>query len=173
MTETDGLWVRSDVAPDGNYIAVVEFSDDESRALDRTAAIRYATTVLAAVAAAEYDAAVVHQMTSIGMGLDVVGQVLTDLRHKRPSIDDEATWPIVFQPGVSHRDGRGFLTLVKRSEPVGQLELDAARSHALHVLEVIQVAELDRIYHRLLTKLIGVDDQRARAVVADLGEHRA
>jgi len=39
--------------------------------------------------------------------------VIVDLRAERPDPDLEATAPLAFVPGVSHRDGRGFLTIAK------------------------------------------------------------
>lgn len=168
---TDEITVTSDVTADGAYVAVLTFRN-RRRVLDDTAAARYARTVLNAVATADYDAAVFSQMTGLNLPPDVVAQVVKDLRADRPPLDDDATAPLSFAPGVSHRDGRGFIGLWLDGEQVGQLELDAARDHALHVLEVPQVAVFDNLYRQLLVSTIGLPDRKARAVVHDLARHR-
>ena len=63
--EPDAVWVLSDVAADGTYVVTVQAGPDDAWVLDRpAAAAAYADAVLTAVAYAEYDAAVLAQLTS-------------------------------------------------------------------------------------------------------------
>ena len=169
---TNGIVVRSDVAPDGTYVVAIEVGPDESWMLDRHQIRAHGIAVLEAAARAEYDAAVFAQLSTLSVDQRAIGQVLTDLRAERPPLDTAATAPLELEPGVSHRDHRGFLTLKLHGDPLGQWELDDARRHALACLEVQAAVDLDAIYRTTLVGIVGLDDARARAVVGALAEHR-
>jgi len=171
MTEpVQEIVVRSDVAPDGSYVVAMEFGPDESFILDRQGARDWATSVIAAAAAADYDAAVLRQLSAIeGMEREHTAQIISDLRAERPAT---RTGPLELVPGVSNRDGRGFLTIHLHGKVQGQWELDDALSHALAVVEVEAIVDLDATYRKVLVGLVGLDDLRARNVVAQLEEHR-
>jgi hypothetical protein len=172
MSSPHTIEVRSDVAPDGSYCVAIGVGDDESWIIDRQMALRHAATTIEAVARADYDASVMRQLTSLGIEPANAGFVVADLRADRPPLDYESTAPLSFEPGVSHRNGRGFVTILLHGDRIGQWELDDARHHALACLEVVAAVELDAAYRRALVGIIGLDDGRARAVVGDLAEHR-
>ena len=165
----DALIIRSDVAASGSYIAVLELGRDHVHPID---AGRYGHAVLAAAERADYDAAVLRQLTDKGITADDAAAVIADLRRDRPPLDDTATAPLRFVPGVAQRDGRGFITLELDGAGIGQLDIDEARSHALHALGAGIAADLDAGYHHALRGIIGLDDHAARAAVADLAEYR-
>jgi hypothetical protein len=169
---TDAVWIKTEPSVDGStYIATVEFSDDRSIVLTPDSAPRYAMTVLEAVARAEYDAAVFTQMSK-RVDQKAVAQLITDLRKDRPDIDTSATKPLEIKPGVN-RQGEPFLIVLIDDKPVGQWEIAAAKEHALTVLEVTKVADLDASYYRALTGLVGLEEHVARNVVDDLQHHRS
>src|SRR5262245_52634719 len=175
-TERDdgGVWVTTEDGDGGAYQLTVSFGDRHSRVLDREAAYRYAAGVLAACQRAEYDAAVIKQMTTtVGVDLVAATKLIAVFREDRAPLDHAATAPIRLEPGVSHRTGKGFLQIAVDGDTVGQWDAADGRSHALFVLECIEVAELDTGYRKLLVGAVGIDDQRARNVVHDLANYRA
>ncbi|MGI5292759.1 hypothetical protein ACQEVF_56940 [Nonomuraea polychroma] len=165
------IWVRSDVTPDGIYTAAIHFSDDRSRVLDHDAGMRYVHAVVAAAARAEHDAAVVRQLTSLGLPRQAVGEAVQSLREDRPPLDHTATAPLRLEPGVSGQTGEAFITVIIDDKPVGQWTADDARSHAVGVLEVFTAVDLDAAYRRYLVATVGLDLPTATAVVTGLGEH--
>lgn len=164
--------ITTEPSLDGScYVVSIAAGDDVAVVMDRDRALAYAYELLRAVASAEYDAAVMAQLAALSGETSAIGMV-AGLRADRPPLDAAATAPFVFQPGVSRRDRRGFLTIRLDGEPLGQWALPDARAHALAVLEAHVVADLDAAYHRTLTGVIGVDGPVARAVVNGLAEHR-
>lgn len=111
MTDSPGsVWVRTVPGPDGTYHPVLEIDDDTAFPLTPTTAHAHAVAVLAAVAHAEYDAAVLHQMGSGGQqNQQHAAQLVHALREDRPPI----AWPspLALDPGVSAFTGRAFLTV--------------------------------------------------------------
>lgn len=172
--EISKVWVGSEPAVDGSeYVVTLSIDDDHSIVLDRERAVEYVWALLTIVGCSEYDAAVLGQVTrKMGLGLDVAGQLILDLRKDRPPVDADATKPIKFEPIVSQRTHRPLLHLRVDGELVGQWEVSDARQHALHVLDAMVVADLDGAYYRCLTGLLGVEEPRARNVVEDVGNWR-
>lgn len=166
------VWVESAVTLDGTYVVEVHSSGDWSTILDRDRALAYAATAHDAAARAEYDAAVVAQLTSIGVEMEHAAGLLTDLRNDRPELDDKTTAPLRFVPGVSPALKPFVHVYLHETEPMAQWSPAALRSHARNVLDVLATVDLDAAYRRALVSLVGLDDGRARAVVATLGEHR-
>jgi hypothetical protein len=168
----DALWVQSDVAPDGTYVVGLHLGEDRAWTFTRDEAVRHALAVITQAERAEYDAAILALLhTRLGMPLPDAGAfVANDLRPDRPPVEDPG--PIELIPGVSHRDLRPFLNLRLDGKPVGQWEIGDARQHAMFVLQAIAAVDNDAALHRLLIGAIGLDDQRARAVVEDLANHR-
>lgn len=171
--EPGSIWVRSDVLPGGGYGIVIDFDADHSTRLDEASAVRYALAVLDAVQAAEYDAAIIRQLHGkLGLDQQVAAEfVAKEARPTRRALRPTGT-PLALTPGVSHRDGRGFLSVTVAEKPVGQWELTDAREHARHILEAVVAVDYDDAYYAALTGPLGLDADRARAVVADIGEHR-
>lgn len=171
MTDSPGsVWVRTVPDPDGTYHPVLEIDEDTAFPLTPDTAHAHATAVLAAVARAEYDAAVLHQMGSGGeQNRQHAGQLVRALREDRPPI----AWPspLTLDPGVSAFTGRPFVVVQIHGRPVGQWTPQDARGHAVHVLEVVEGARLDTAYHQRLVGF-GVDPGKAARIVDDLGNHR-
>jgi hypothetical protein len=170
--ERDSIWVSSDVAADEHsYVLTVHFSDDLSHPLTDGGGIAYAATLLRACAAAEYDAAVFTQLTTkLGLDASDAAQILAGLRKARA----RETWtagPLEITPGVSVFDRTPF---VRCSAGGRSWQWDPAdcKQHALHVLEGASAVEDDAIYRGILTETIGIDPQRALAVVEDIAHFR-
>lgn len=166
------VWLRSDVMPDGSYRAVVEFDLDHSAALTHERAMRYSTAILDAVQAAEYDAAVLRQLTGrLALDATAAGQLITrDLRAARRPLRSTGT-ALALRPGVT-AEGHAFLVVSIGGSEVGQWSLADARGHALYALEASLAADYDATYHRTLVAKIGVTDRVARATVQDIGNYR-
>lgn len=163
-----GVRITPDIA--GTYRAVLEIGDDIAHPLPPATAHAVADSILAAVAAAEYDAAVLRQWAHIADDGGTLGaRLVAMLRRDRPPID----WPtpLTLEPCISARTGRPFLTVHIAGTPVGHWALDDARALAVGVLEAVAAADLDSAYLRALRTLGGVDEN-CRAAVADLEQHR-
>lgn len=173
LAVSDAVWVRTEPSLDGRtYVVTVEASEDLACTLSPQEATQYALAVLTAASRADYDASVARQMTKVVGSKDAVLQLVTDLRRDRPPLDDSATAPLTFEPGVNSKH-QPFLLLKLNGEPVGQWDVEDARSHALAVMEAVVCADLDSAYYRALTSLVGIEEPRARNVVEDLARWRS
>ncbi|MEV4122877.1 hypothetical protein [Micromonospora sp. NPDC049645] len=179
MARDRAVWVESGVAADGTFVVEVHADGDWSFALDRDRALAYVATVYDAAARAEYDAAILRQLTSRGLSREVVGEVIIkDLRPDRPPLNDAATAPLTFTPIVSEVSGHPFVHVhvhgrsAREPQFLAQWKPASARQHAGHVLDALAVVDLDAGYLRALVGVIGIDAPRARAVVATLADHR-
>lgn len=165
------IWVRTVPTSDG-YQAVLEIDDDTAHPLTAAVAHAHAAAVTAAVARAEYDAAVLHQLGRDPRHSTIpapAGHLIRTLRAARPAI----TWPtpLTIEPGVSAFTRDPFLTVLIHGRAVGQWTPDDARGHAIHVLEVVEGAALDGAYRQALCTL-GVAPGDAGWIIGRLGEHR-
>lgn len=172
MDEYEVIWVVSDVAPDGTYVTTVQASDDTAVVLNRKRALRYAMAVYTAVAYAEYDAAVLNQLVSMGIGQEMAARCIADLRADRAPVDDAATDPLRFVPLVTATGRTPALYVDLGGRRIGQWTPADGRQHAGHVLDICAGVDLDAAYHRFLRGPVGLDDGRARAVVGTLGRYR-
>lgn len=168
----DSLWVQSGVAASGAYVVEFHVTD---RAWVRTPeeATRHALAVLRQAEIAAHDAAVIRQLVTLGIDLQMAATVVAnDLRPDRPEVDPSDTAPLGVAPGVAGEDTRPFLIISLDGERMGQWTVTDARQHALSVLEIITVADLDAAYKRVLMGQIRLEDWRAAAVVDDLATYR-
>lgn len=171
--EQTHVWIRTEQRQEDKpgYVVTLEVTEDDAVTLTPTRVMAYAMNVLTAVQRAEYDAAVLRQMLEVVDGKrELAGQIVIDLRKERA--EPVANTPLSFVPGVSQRDGRGFLTLLHRGKPIGQWELDAAREHAMMALEAVIAADLDSDYFKVLTSTVGIDPAKASVIVQEVGKHR-
>lgn len=171
--EDDGsVWIRSHPDEQGIYRLVLEMGPDDSIPLTRALADAWAREVLSAVAAAEYDAALVRQMRAMGLDDGAVVVMVQEMRADRAGETPSSLIPgLSLTAGVSARTGDGFLTLARHGKPVGQWSMDDAREHAVTMLTAIEVAGLDGAYLRAAEKF-GLDRNRALQAVDDLGRFR-
>lgn len=162
------LVVASAAAPSGGYVCQLQIDDKPVRDLDRDQATAYATEVMWAVVTAEYDAAVFAQMSRVGLEMPLIGVVIRSLRNSRRPLLAAATHPLEYTPIVSHRDAQPRLT-VRMGELIWQWELDDARQHLQHVMEVSATVDMDAAYRAELRKA-GLDEEAALGYVATLRE---
>lgn len=169
---SEAVWIKTEPSVDGStYVVTIEFDDDHATVLTPRTARDYASAVLEYAQRAEYDGAVVTQLRSLGVEDQAIMAVVTDLRSDRPPVEGRGILaPMKIEPGVNPH-GKGFLKLDLNGNE-GQWEVPEARTHALTVLEAVHAADLDSGYYRALTGLVGLDQGRARQVIADLADHR-
>lgn len=169
---SDGLWVTCDVPPDGSYQVAVGAGPDMSIPLDPDQAYAYAMAALTAVMHAQHDAAVLEQFTKkLGLPQGRAGYAVAAMRERRKPVDDAATAPLRFVPGVSAFNGKGFVHVHLGGKAWGQLEPAALAEHALYVLRAVTATDVDTVYLRYLTEDLGVPEDRAREAVADVGNY--
>lgn len=173
MTEQpESIWVKTGAAADGTYIASIEINDDLSVPLTRDTAVRHAMAMLTASQYAQYDTAVINQLTGmLGLPLEGAVEVVGQLREDRPPLDPDDTAPLRLSPGVSMATREAFIGLWLGDQQVGQFDPASATQHAGYVLQVTIAADLDGAYHRWL-RSIDLDDDKARAVVAGVRDWR-
>lgn len=170
MAEHEGLWVRSEVMPNGTYGVALNVGEDRAWALDRDQAVAYAVACFARATEAEHDAAVLALLLHIGLDLREAAMTLAkDVRPDRP-VDHSATEPLHFEVGIGKRVGP-FVKMLLDGRQVGELTPADLRDHAAGVLNVIAAADLDANLHRVLVGVMGVDDGRARGFVDSLQQH--
>ena len=172
--EGTAVWVRTDPRLlEPGYSVVIEVGRDAAYPLTPKAALAHAQAVLSVTQRIRYDAAVVRQLAQRVTPSHAAAMV-EDLRLERPDITSWPT-PLTLAGGVA-MDGstefRPFLVVSHRDEPIGQWEPSDALSHATHLLEAPEAADLDASYAKVLTSLVGVSEDVARFMVGDLARHR-
>jgi hypothetical protein len=175
VTEPQGersVWIKTDLTPTG-YVVTLDASDDNTRILTPDEALAYAAGVLAAAARAEYDAAVLKQITGkkLSLPMAAAAEVIETMRKDRPPLDPRPTRPFTFHPGVTGA-GKAFLHVDCEGEEPGQWTPKQAREHAMWVLESVAVADLDSGYLQTLVATVGSSRDTATQVVDDLANYR-
>lgn len=167
LRDDEGLWVRSEVMPDGSYGVAVNVGADTSWSLNRPQAISYATTCYERATEAEHDAAVFRLFTEkLNMPERAVAQMLVkEIRPDRPT-DHTATKPLEFTVAIG-RQGP-FIKMALDGKEAGEMTTSDLRDHAAGVLNTLSAADLDANLYRVLSKTVGLDDNLARTVVGDL-----
>lgn len=180
MKDAEGLWVRSEVMSDGTYGVGLNVGADRSWVLNRDEAVAYTVACFARATEVEHDTAVMRLLTGkLGLPAKEAGQLIVkDLIPDR--LDSfYVTKPLRFT-GVIGRakhprpDAGQYVPLLGMEldgQGVGQLTPADLRDHAAAVLNVIAAADLDAGLVRALVGTVGIDEQRARAVVEDLANH--
>ncbi len=167
----EGIWVRSEVLPNGTYGVGLNVGDDRAWVLTRDRAVAYAVACLARATEAEHDAAVFRMLTTqIGISeTDAAAVLVKDLRPNRPD-DHTATEPLRFTVALGRRVGP-FLNMALDGRQIGELTPADLRDHAVAVLNVLAAADLDANLRRVLVGQFGLDDNRARQFVGALADH--
>lgn len=173
-TQDRALWATSELNPDGStdYIVTVTATDDCALSLKGDAAIRYCQAVTRAGVIAEHDAAVMAQLTRT-LTITKIDAALTvgDLRQDREPVQDAATLPLRFEPIVSAGTGKPYVHLWANGERIAQATPGDCFRHAGQVMQVLAGVDLDSAYYRYLVGTIGIDGNRARQAVDDLGNY--
>ena len=185
MSSNGEVWLRTVPDDKGRFHAELSFGDDLAVTLTPALAGRWAAAVLMAVSQAEHDAAIRLQILDVltedfeGDREAAAAETIGDVRAARQPIGWPTRIPAKLEPGVGVDSGKPFLHLwVKPNpgangwEPIGQWSVEDARGHALAVLEVAAVAELDTSYRNVMVLRFGVDPERALNVVGALGQYR-
>ncbi len=151
----------------GGYICAMYLGGRLLRALDADAAAAYCAEWTWAISCAEHDAAVLKQLTEMGIAKRYVAQPIRHLRADRRPIIEAAAAPVTLAPIVSGRTGEG---LVQGSvDGVRfQWDLTTARTHVMYVAEVSAASVLDTAYSTHLRGIIGLDDTDASKYVTRL-----
>lgn len=170
--ERAAVWVESDRTQQGIYRATVHPTPDVSMPLGYKQATAYAEAVVLACEYADYDAAVIAQLTSAGIPAEDAAEQVAVLREHRRAVPTDATRPLTFTPIVSYSNRRPYVHVHLNGEQLSQWDTDEARGHAMHVLSVAVAASLDQRYYEHLTKRVGLSDEQAAAGVHTLREHR-
>lgn len=166
----EALWVRSEVLPNGTYGVGISVGEDRAWVLTRDQAVAYAVTCFARATEAEHDAAAFTLLRAIGVPQPTAAAVVArDIRPSRP-VDHSATEPLRFIVQLGLRAGP-FLRMTLDGRPAGELTPADLRDHAAAVLNCIAAADLDANLRRVLVGQVGLDDERARAVVGSLADH--
>lgn len=168
------LWVNGAITEAGCYALAVFVDEDRAVTLDtRDAVYAYASTIIAACERAEFDAAIVAQMTrKLQMPVEMATSMVADLRSERPPLNEAAIAPFRLLPGVSATSGKPFLGLFVGGRQVGQWDPDDGRQHAMHIMTGAEVVELDTAYYRYMVEKVGTEPGRARSVISDLANFR-
>jgi hypothetical protein len=154
--------------PDGRYGVGISVGDDVAWVLSREQAVAYVVVCVERATQADHDTATFRLLVDIGLPEDKAAAFLAeDIRQDR-AVDNAPTSPLVFVPAVGQKGP--FLHMRLDTEDVGQLTPADLRDHALSVLDVLAVVELDAALRRALVGLVGLDDARAHAVVGGLAK---
>lgn len=167
-----GIWVYSDVNPDGSasYIVTVTAGDDVALSLKADAAVRYVAAVYRAAVIAQHDAAVTQQLHGrLGLTLDVVARTVIDLRADREPSQESATTPLKFEPIVSGTSFAPYVHVWASGKRVAEWAPADCFQHAGQVMRVLAAVDLDSAYYRYPIHTIGIDEATARGAVEDLG----
>lgn len=168
--DNEGLWVRVDVLPTGIYAPVVTYLGDHSWSLVGTAK-DYAMKVAWVATCAEHDAAVARLLQErLDASLEGIAAVMVDIREGRGSAEVEVLPGMRLQPGVNS-SWKPFVTIHVNGEESYQVDTPALLEHAAEVLKVAAAAGFDAHLRKVLVHNVGLDDMRARAVVASLAEY--
>lgn len=153
--------------PAGGHGCHLFWGKQKIRQLSPGDAAAYAAELTWIVAAAEYDAAMLAQLTELEVPRRLTGQLIRQVRADRRPILESATSPLRFQPIVSSLTGKGRIVCTL-GEQEWTWDLATARQHLLHVMEVTAQVDLDLAYGTHLTGIVGLEAERARKVVVML-----
>lgn len=165
--------MTSEVTADGRFHLAVNFNADNTRGLSKDEALAYGHTVLAICHRAEYDSAVMRQMTTeANMSTEEAAQLVADMRSTRPPADNAAIAPLGLEAVVVQSTLKPALLVFVGGRQVGQWAIADARAHAFHVLDGVESVALDEAFFRHLVTKVGIEETRALGVVQHLACYR-
>ncbi|WP_026923307.1 hypothetical protein [Glycomyces arizonensis] len=168
---TNAIWVESEPLPDGAYTVAIHYTPDRSISLNAPLARAYARDVTGAISTAEYAAAVLRQLTTIGVDEDNAAPTVGDLMGKAWKGLDLADG-VRAVPLISQRDRRPYVRIDVDGHPLTQWEPVDAHDHVMNVMNVAAAARLDSAYYEFLKGPLDLPEEKARGLVADLAQHR-
>jgi hypothetical protein len=143
--------------------------------------MRYAMAVMTAYAQAKHEQSVWAQLQKMKISLDAARHVVADCREKREPVNHGHTLPLAFEPIVSSTTLTGKIHVLLDGVRFAQWDLEDAKGHATHVLEVAAMCPCDQAYYEAISgtgmqdKGVPTPDEEhqrvARAAVSMLGEH--
>lgn len=167
------IWAMSDLQPDGVYMVTISFSDDDAFTLNDDQAFLYASAIIEIANIAEYEAAILAQLKkATKMKETEAAEFIAKYFRPKRSIPVTGT-PVSLVPGISRQTKKAFLIIRYGNKDIGQWDYADAMDHAHAVLDIIFVARLDNIYHHVMKTQVGVDDGRARVIIADLAKYHS
>jgi hypothetical protein len=166
------IWVSSEVAGDGEYVVTITFTPDLAVSLPTDRALAYAQAIIGSAHRADYDAAILAQlMDNGGLPVKTAAEYIADsVRPYREPIDTGT--PLSLLPGISSGTMKPFLGIELKGKRIGDWTVEDALDHGYAVLDTIAVARLDHDYYKSLVERLGVDENRARAIVNSIADFR-
>lgn len=173
LADTEGLWVRVDALGQqfgaADYTPVVTLDGDRTWRLDDAAA--YASAVLAVVAAAEHDAALMSSLRAVaGVGDTGLALLLREVRGghaARPAVE---VLPGLRMSAVATLDARAIVYVLPEGGERSQVTAEQARGHAVAALTASHTAQLDRVLYAAAGQF-GLDHEGALSLVHSLADH--
>lgn len=163
--------VAVDVMPDGSYAVGIHYGPDHSIALSNLQAHTYVNRLYQVASAAEYAAAVVAQLTTLGLGddkaLPTVGDLLTEMGAATLLAADVRALPV-----ITATDRNPCVRFDLNDKPFVNVTAAAARDHAAAVHHAAATMRLDTRYYAYLRGPLDLPEERARAFIGDLARHR-
>lgn len=167
------LSVIVDQTSGGVYVPTIALDDRLLITLDRVRVLAYVEAWAEAIARAEHDAAVLSQLTGIGVdNAHAIAVVTKDLRPHRPPLNAEATAPLRLESILSSRTLRGQVAAFLDDEKIMQLDGPAVYDHIGKVLPAVATCALDNAYRSFMINNIDVSEGRANNMVHDLARWR-
>ncbi len=173
----EGVTITTAPDDDGFYRLALEWGPDDVEPLTETQANKWVEEIMWAVSQAVHDAAVYQLFKDMGEIQDeAIALLVREIRETREkSIQEQpdAGLRLNLVPVVSALTGDPYLHLMIDGKRVGQWTPEDARSHAMGILQAVATQFLDSVTLTVLIKHVGLDMNRAQAVISDLGRFTA
>lgn len=163
--------VSVDRLANDTYAVGIHYGYDISIALIDDGPATYTTAVYQAAALAEYAAAVLAQFTTLGISDDNALPTIGDLMGAGwDGVTAAAGVRVV--PVISARSRKPQVRFDVNGRPFTQVLAADARDHAAAVLHAAATVPLDTKYYAFLRGPLNLPEDRARAFIGELAEHR-
>lgn len=165
------VWVESEPLPGGSYTVAIHYTPDRSLSLNAPLARAYVRDVVAMISTAEYGAAVLKQLTTIGVDDDNAAPTVGDLMGDAWKGKDLALG-VHMIPLIAQRDRLPYVRLDVDGQPLTKWSPAEALDHATNVLRAAATIRLDSAYYAFLRGPLNLPEEKARGLVGDLAQHR-
>lgn len=182
-SQTSSVQVISgiDIPAGSPYVCEVRPTDDVAISLTRDKALAYAAAVWTAAIQAVYFAGIRAQLRDVmnSRGRRPGDQSAQDLAEWAtqqftldvPAADPAATAPMTFQPAHRISSNDPMVQVAVNGETLDRWTPTQALHHARCVMNVAVAADLDTTYRNFAAVGLRAGEQRARAMVRDLGHY--